>query len=86
MKALIITGIGMAAGFCTTFSFLPQVIKTIRTRRTKDISKGMYATLSLGLFLWMVYGFFLHDMPLILTNSISLSLALVVLGLKIRHG
>jgi MtN3 and saliva related transmembrane protein len=86
MKEFIITGIGLVAGVCTTCSFLPQVIKTIRTRRTRDISLGMYAALSLGLFLWLVYGLFLKDMPLILTNSISLSLALVVLGLKIRHG
>ncbi len=86
MDAHLLTGLGLLAGVCTTCSFLPQVIKTIRSKRTRDISTGMYATLSLGLFLWLVYGLLLGDMPLILTNSVSLSLALVVLTLKLRHG
>ncbi len=80
------TLIGLTAAICTTSSFLPQVIKILRSKRTKDVSLLMYAILTTGLFLWLVYGFILKDFPLILANTISLTLSLCVLLLKIRHG
>ena len=80
------TLIGLIAAICTTCSFLPQVIKILRSKRTKDVSLLMYAILTTGLFLWLVYGLILKDFPLILANSISLTLSLCVLLLKIRHG
>jgi MtN3 and saliva related transmembrane protein len=46
----------------------------------------MYAILTTGLFLWLIYGIILQDFPLILSNSISFTLSLSVLLLKIRHG
>jgi len=81
-----LTTLGLLAGICTTCSFLPQVIKTFRSKRTNDISIGMYTVLTLGLVLWLIYGIFLKDLPLILTNGISSSLSAVVLALKIKHG
>ena len=81
-----LTNLGLLAGICTTCSFFPQVAKALKSKRTQDISKGMYSILSLGLFLWLVYGIFLQDIPLILTNSVSFSLSAVVLWLKIKHG
>ena len=80
------TLIGLIAALCTTSSFLPQVIKTLRSKKTKDISLLMYAILSTGLFLWLVYGIILDDFPLILANGISFSFAVCVLVLKMRHG
>jgi MtN3 and saliva related transmembrane protein len=80
-----LTLLGLAAGFCTTASFLPQVIKTIKSRHTRDISLLMYIVLTLGLFLWLLYGLLLRDIPLILANGISFSLSFLVLFLKIRH-
>ncbi len=80
------TLIGLIAAICTTCSFLPQVIKILRSKRTKDVSLLMYAILTTGLFLWLIYGFIIKDFPLILANCISLTLSLCVLVLKIRHG
>ena len=80
------TFIGLIAAICTTCSFLPQVIKILRSKKTKDVSLLMYAILTTGLFLWLIYGFILKDFPLILANSISLTLSICVLLLKIRHG
>ena len=80
------TLIGLVAAICTTTSFLPQVIKTLKSKKTEDISLLMYAILTMGLFLWLVYGFILSDVPLILANGISFSLAMSVLILKIKHG
>ncbi len=80
------TLIGLIAAICTTSSFVPQVIKILRSKRTQDVSLVMYAILTTGLFLWLVYGFILHDIPLILANLISLTLSLSVLILKLKHG
>jgi MtN3 and saliva related transmembrane protein len=80
------TIIGLLAATCTTSSFLPQVIKILKSKRTQDVSFLMYAILTTGLFLWLVYGIILEDIPLILSNSISFSLSLCVLLLKIKHG
>lgn len=82
----IITWIGLAAAACTTFSFVPQVLKTLKSKETKDISLLMYSILTLGLFLWLIYGLFLKDLPLILANGLSFTLSTIVLGLKIKHG
>lgn len=85
MKLEWTTLIGLIAAICTTSSFLPQVIKILRSKRAKDVSLLMYTILTTGLFLWLVYGFILKDFPLILANSISLTHSLCVLLLKIRH-
>ena len=80
------TAIGLAAAFCTTVAFLPQVIKIWKTRSTKDISLGMFSIFSAGIFLWLIYGLMLGDMPLIAANGVTLVLTLVILGFKLRHG
>lgn len=81
-----ITIIGLIAATCTTCSFLPQVIKILQSKRTNDVSLWMYAILTTGLFLWLIYGLILKDIPLIVANSVSLTLSLCVLVLKIKHG
>ncbi|MCK4734791.1 MAG: SemiSWEET transporter [Methanophagales archaeon] len=81
-----ITIIGLLAAMCTTIAFLPQVIKTVKTKETKDISRLMYIILTTGILLWVVYGLLTMDLPIILANSITFILALIVLMLKIIHG
>lgn len=78
--------IGFAAGVCTTGSLLPQVFKTLKTKNTRDISLYMYILLSLGIFLWFIYGVLLKEIPIMVSNGFSLVLAVVVLVLKLRHG
>ncbi len=78
--------IGLIAGTCTTISLLPQLNKTIKTKETKDISISMYIVLATGIFLWMIYGILIKDLPVILANSISFVLATIVLILKIKYG
>ncbi len=80
------TIIGLLAGTCTIISFLPQVIKTVRTKKTKDLSLAMYAVLAVGLLTWIVYGVLTNSFPIILANSISFILAVIILILKIRYG
>ena len=78
--------IGSVAGMSTTGAFLPQVIRTWRTRSTADISLGMFLLTAFGLFLWLVYGLARSDWPLIVTDVVSLILAVTILGLKLRYG
>ncbi len=78
--------IGIVAAICTTGAFLPQAIKTFKTKDTKGISILMYSFSTLGIFLWLVYGLLLHDTPLILANSITVLLCGSILILKIKHG
>jgi len=80
-----ITILGLAAGALTTFSFLPQVIKTWKLKETKDISLGMYMLLSIGVFLWLAYGLFKKDLPIILANGIGLILVFVILFFKLKY-
>ena len=86
MSTNLIQTVGIIAATCTTISFVPQLIKTIKTRDTKCISLLMYSITVIGVSLWLVYGLLIHDIPLILANTITVLLAGVILVMKIRHG
>ena len=86
MSSNSITVIGLLAAACTTASYLPQVLKTLRSRRTADISLLTYLILTAGLLLWFAYGVLLRDLPMMLANGITSVLAVTVLALKIRYG
>ncbi|MEQ8665177.1 MAG: SemiSWEET transporter [Rhodospirillales bacterium] len=78
--------VGLAAGTLTTVSFLPQVIRTWRTRSTRDLSLPMWIIFTTGVALWLVYGLMMQAWPIIIANVITVGLAAVVLVLKFRHG
>lgn len=77
--------LGMIAGTLTTIAFIPQVVKTWRTKSTHDISYGMFVLFSIGLLTWLVYGLMIDSLPIIISNVVTLVLALVILGLKFRY-
>ncbi|HUJ47685.1 MAG TPA: SemiSWEET transporter [Rhizomicrobium sp.] len=81
-----VTAIGLLAGFCTTVSFLPQVIKTWRTRHTADLSLGMFLVFTLGCTLWLAYGILLRDVAIILPNAVTIALSTFILACKLRYG
>ena len=81
----IVTVIGLIAAALTTWSFLPQVIKTIKTKKTEDISLAMYSILSVGILLWLIYGIWIKDFPIIIANSISFILSAIILFFKIKY-
>jgi MtN3 and saliva related transmembrane protein len=81
-----IEAFGLVAGACTTFSFLPQVVKTWRTRSAKDISLAMFLVLTTGVFFWLVYGLFIRSPSVILANAVTFVLVLAVLVMKLRYG
>lgn len=80
-----ITLLGLVAAVCTTLSFLPQVLKLIKTKETGGISLLMYVFLECGLILWLFYGIMIKSFPLMLANGIALILSSIILILKIRY-
>ncbi len=82
----LITFLGYLAGALTTISFIPQVLQTIKTRNTKGISLPMYMILIGGIFLWVVYGFAIHQSPIWIPNLIVLILSSIILIMKLRYG
>ena len=81
----IINIIGLLAAFGTTVSFLPQAIKTIRTRDTSGISLSMYSLFTAGTLLWLTYGLLSNSMPVTIANAITFVFASVILVYKLKY-
>lgn len=77
--------IGYMAAFGTTISFLPQAIKTIRTRDTSGISLYMYALFTVGTVLWLMYGFLSGSWPVTIANAVTTVFASIILVYKIKY-
>ena len=73
--------VGFSAGALCTLAYLPQALRSFRTKSVGDISLTM---LNVGLLLWMTYGFMLHSLPLILPNAVTFLLAFPPLIMKLR--
>jgi MtN3 and saliva related transmembrane protein len=77
--------IGALAALLTTCSFIPQALKTFRTRDVSGISLSMYSAFTAGVTLWLIYGILLNAWPIIIANAITLSLALSIVWMKLRY-
>ena len=71
--------IGLIAAVCTTFAFVPQVMKVRKTKQTKDLSLRMYSIMFLGILLWLVYGILIDSLSIILANVVTTTLAGTIL-------
>ena len=80
-----ITVIGLVAAFCTTTSFIPQAIKSVRTKQTDGISLPMYVVFTFGTAMWFIYGLASSNVPVVLANGVTLILSSVILFVKIKH-
>ena len=78
--------IGWLAAILTTFSFVPQAIKVIRTKETSSISLWMYSIFTLGISFWLIYGLMIGSLQMTLANLITLALAIIILRAKIKNG
>lgn len=82
MKAIQV--LGLLAGALTTAAFLPQVVKTWKSRSAKDLSLGMFSLFCLGVAMWLIYGLAVKDVPVIAANLLTLLLASTLLFFKLR--
>jgi MtN3 and saliva related transmembrane protein len=84
----ITTTVGLVAAVFTTISLFPQVLKSWRTRwkPTKDNTVAVFSLLfCVGIFLWLIYGISLGDMPMMVANSLGFLQGLVILVIQIRR-
>lgn len=77
---------GLFAAVCTTVAYMPQAIKTIKSKHTKDLSLGMYVVLNIGIIGWLFYGVMISDLPIIAANGVSIIFTGTILVLKLKHG
>lgn len=77
--------IGLFAGICTSSSLLPQLIKTMKEKKAEEISKLMLFVLMIGVATWVIYGILRNDLPIIITNSFSLLLNIILIVLRFKY-
>lgn len=85
MNTGLIDLLGWLAAILTTVAFLPQLLKTWRSKSAKDVSLVMMITFSIGVFLWLVYGLAIQALPVVIANLVTLILALLIIILKIKY-
>ena len=78
-------GLGLLAGCLTTISFVPQAWKIWKTKTAEDVSLKMFIALCLGVGLWLAYGFIKKDTAILVTNGVTLLLALAILTMKLKY-
>ncbi len=74
---------GYIAGFCTTVSFIPQVLSIYNTKSAKDVSMSMYLIFFFGVIMWLIYGLSIQSKAIIWTNLVTLVLTGSILVMKI---
>jgi MtN3 and saliva related transmembrane protein len=77
--------VGYLAAAATTIAFLPQAFHTIKTKDTKGISLGMYLVFTFGVVMWLIYGIFMRDVPIISANTITFILSVIILVHKVKY-
>lgn len=75
--------LGYLAATLTTLSFVPQALLTLRTRQVQGISGVMYGMFTVGVALWLAYGWQLGEWPIVVANAVTLLLATTILATKI---
>ena len=78
--------LGFTAAILTTLCWLPQALKTLRTKDTKSLSLVTQSVLALGVVLWLIYGILVGNAPIILANSVTFVLVALILAMKLRYG
>ena len=76
--------LGLVAGTITSVTFLPQVVKIWQTKSAKDLSLMMLLLLMLGVVLWLIYGLVIMSAAIIYTNSMVLTMSLIMLYFKLK--
>ena len=76
---------GIAATL-TTIAFVPQAVHVIQRKETKAISLLMYLAFATGVAFWLAFGVMIGNWPMMVANSITFALAVIILGMKLRYG
>ena len=74
---------GYFAAILTTIAFLPQLIKTLKTKKADDVSLTTLIMFIAGVLFWIIYGYKILSAPILIANLITLILNLLILISKI---
>lgn len=85
MNEYIIFVIGISATFFSLWSTVPQIRKSLRTKKTDDVSKWLIISLIVGLSLWVLYGIVKGDIVIAVANAIGVTLNVILLVLKMKY-
>ncbi len=85
MDSTLIKITGLAAGACTSCAIIPQLVTTYKKKKASDVSILMFIVLLTGNILWIVYGVSKGELPIILTNLLTVCLNITMLVLKIKY-
>ena len=77
--------LGYIAACCTTIAFVPQVMKTYRSKSAEGLSLGMFLLFTSGIILWLIYGIMINEYPIIIANLVTLVLATILIYFKLRY-
>lgn len=77
--------IGLIAAILTTSAFVPQVYKAWKTKNVEAISLTMFIAMFVGVILWLIYGIYMNSLSMVIANTITSLLSLVIIILKIKH-
>ncbi len=83
MSDLSVKFFGYLAAILTTLAFLPQLIKTIKTKKAEDVSLITLIMFLTGVFSWIIYGLEISSMPIVIANLITFLLNLFILISKV---
>lgn len=85
MNEYIIFVLGITATFFSLWSTVPQIKKSLKTKKTEDVSKWLMISLIVGLSLWVLYGIVKSDIIIAVANAIGVTLNLILLFLKLKY-
>lgn len=77
--------IGLLAACLTTGSFVPQVYKTWKTKSADNVSLTMYLVMLFGVILWLIYGVHLNSLAMILANTFTILLIIIIIIFKLKY-
>ena len=82
---MTLTVIGLVAAILTSSAGLPQFIKSLRTKSTKDLSLFMIIQFLVGVTLWTIYGILKKDAAILFAQAIAYIFYLSLLVLKLKY-
>ncbi len=77
--------VGYVAAVSMVLGYLPQTIRTIRTRSTDDIAWGTFLMMGFGSFCFAIQGYLLNNLPLLLTNLLTTTMSLIITVIKCQN-
>lgn len=81
-----ITVLGLIAGALTSFGFIPQIIKGLKTKKMEDVSYYMPIIIAIGMTLWLIYGLIKNDLAIVSANAFGVACNISIIVLKRIYG